>query len=495
MFFANAGLSRCYKQLCNVLRRLGILLVVVSPLACENSSPTAPTAQTASGVLGGGGANLTAAMVSPTAAADGSTLKVSPPVPQSPIANGEVDTLTPRLTVANAEAPFVSGVLFPHQFEVYRVDGGIGGTLVDFGTVSQGSGVTSYEVQTPLVDDTSYQWRARAVFQETHGPWSALAEFRIDVPLEILAPVVLQPAQGEVVEDLRPVLEIQNPEIVGEPGTVFIEFQVATDQQFLDIVSIMSQEMGTHPIIHCSHECQSVSSALSREEKTSATPSVDLEAGATYFWRARGTNGSISTFPAAAFRVAETSEITGEFSAAAFFSVSSDASSSDSDDESSDDENDSSSDDSDESSSGTDADEIDLSEVTFLHTNVSSWAQTSTITSVTVGAPPICIRHTKAGKWPTIYTGGGVAVEGNPWVFAKIGGKWYAATWEWVRPGQTCKERGAGDFRTHVNGAAPLTSWTPKSGERVGFMMSTPARLGAQGPKRERSNVVVVTWP
>lgn len=466
--------------MCNLLRRLGILLVVVLPLACENSSPTAPTA---GNTLSGGGANL-------TAAADGPTLKVSSPVPQSPIANSEVETLTPRLTVTNAEAPFVSGVLFPHEFEVYRVDGGIGGTSVDSGTVSQGSGVTSYEVQTSLADDTLYQWRARAVFQDSHGPWSALEDFRTNVPLEILAPVLLQPAQGEVVETLRPVLEIQNPDIVGEPGTVFIEFQVATDQQFLNIVSIMSQEMGTHPIIHCSHECQSVSSALTRQEKTSATPSVDLEAGAIYFWRARGTNGSISTFPAAAFRVAETSEITGEFSAAAFFQVSSDASSSDSDDE-----DDSSSDDSDESSSGTDADEIDLSEVTFLHTNVSSWAQTSTITSVTVGAPPICIRHTKAGKWPTIYTGGGVAVEGNPWVFAKIGGKWYAATWEWVRPGQTCKERGAGDFRTHVNGAAPLTSWTPQSGERVGFMMSTPARLGAQGPKRERSNVVVVTWP
>jgi len=315
-----------------------------------------------------------------------------------------------------------------------------------------------------------------------------LEDFRTNVPLEILAPVLLQPALNEVVEKLRPVLEIQNPEIVGEPGTVFIEFQVATDSDFLDIVSIMSQEMGTHPVIHCSHDCQSVSRALSREEKTSATPSVDLEAGSMYFWRARGTNGSISTFPASAFRAAETTVVTGDFSEASFFEVSSDASSEGSSDDESDDSDD-------ESSSGTDADEINLSEVTFLHTNVSSWAQTSTITSVTVGAPPICIRHTKAGKWPTIYTGGGVAVEGNPWVFAKIGGKWYAATWEWVRPGQQCKERGAGDFRTHVNGAAPLTSWTPQSGERVGFMMSTPARLGAQGPKRERSNVVVVTWP
>ncbi|MDB5097394.1 MAG: hypothetical protein JWM80_1815 [Cyanobacteria bacterium RYN_339] len=40
----------------------------------------------------------------------------------------------------------------------------------------------------------------------------------------------------------------------------------------------------------------------------------------------------------------------------------------------------------------------------------------------------------------------------------------------------------------------PLKSWKPKSGELVGFAVSTPARAGQWG-KAERSNVVLVRWP
>ena len=93
------------------------------------------------------------------------------------------------------------------------------------------------------------------------------------------------------------------------------------------------------------------------------------------------------------------------------------------------------------------------------------------------------------------FSGSGASVDSNVWVFAKIGGTWYAATWEWLRAGTTCKELGASDFKTHVNDVAPLNSWTPKSGEQIGLMVSTPARLGPDGPVNERSNVVLRTWP
>ena len=62
---------------------------------------------------------------------------------------------------------------------------------------------------------------------------------------------------------------------------------------------------------------------------------------------------------------------------------------------------------------GTSADQIDLSTVNWLDTNISGWAQTSTITAVSIGSPPINIEHTKAGQWPAI-TAGGTVVEGNP---------------------------------------------------------------------------------
>ena len=114
----------------------------------------------------------------------------------------------------------------------------------------------------------------------------------------------------------------------------------------------------------------------------------------------------------------------------------------------------------------------------WLHHDVSGWPQTATITGTTIGAPPLCINHTKLGMWPTgDFSGSGATADSNPWVFAKIGGTWHAATWEWLRPGQTCKDFGASDFRTHVKVSA-LSNWTPKSGEQIGLMVSTPARFG-----------------
>jgi hypothetical protein len=131
---------------------------------------------------------------------------------------------------------------------------------------------------------------------------------------------------------------------------------------------------------------------------------------------------------------------------------------------------------------------IDLNTVTWLHTNVSGWAQTSQITSTSIGNPPICIAHTKAGRWP-VKDG----LEGNPWVFVNLNGRWYAATYEWLAPGQTCKGIHAGNIGSHI-GVPPLSSWRPKSGEVIGLMVSARARSGGDTVP-ERSNVVMVRWP
>ena len=454
-------------------------MLVVLPLACENSNPTSPSAQNT--MPGAEGALLSATDVSSTAAADGSTLKVSAPVVQIPIGNVEVEVLTPTLTVANAQSAFVSGVNLRHEFQVHRVEPN--GTLmqVDTGLIPQGVGQTAYVVQNPLRDDTPHQWRARASFQGSKGPWSEMAAFRTNVPVTIFEPTPLQPEPGEVVDSVRPVLEIENPQIDGDPGPVFVEFQVASDSSFQNIVAIVSEEMGKHAGIDTplTGPAQSV---LAREEKTSAQVNVDLAFETVYYWRARGVNGPVSTFPG----VAAPGSVTGEFSATSFFEVAAEAVVN---------AGGSSGGGGGSVSSGTADDEIDLSTVVWLHTNVSSWPQTSTITSTTIGAPPICINHTKVGKWPTgDFSGSGATVDSNVWVFANIGGTWYAATWEWLRAGTTCKNLGASDFKTHVNGVAPLSSWTPKSGEQIGLMVSTPARLGVPGI-RERTNVVLRTWP
>jgi hypothetical protein len=138
------------------------------------------------------------------------------------------------------------------------------------------------------------------------------------------------------------------------------------------------------------------------------------------------------------------------------------------------------------------ADQLDLAAVEWLHENVSQWPVTSKITDVRIGADSIAISHTRSGQWPTLNYNG-VAVEGNPWVFVNRGGKWYAATYEWLRPGQTTKNVSARDIGANIK-VEPLASWQPRPGELVGFMVSTPARDGNR-TSNERTNVVLTTWP
>ena len=457
-----------------VFSRLGILMLVALPLACESSSPVSPSA---TAVPGSGMPGAVGASVSETAAEDGSSLKVSAPIPQSPIGNVDVETLTPTLTVQNAVPRFVSGLALKHQFQVHRVAVNGSLTMVDSKTVPQGSPMTSYTVETFLADDTLYQWQVRAVFQGAQGPWSSAAGFRTNVPVQILKPTLLQPAPGEVVNTVRPIMEVLNPKIEGDAGPVLIEFQVASDPSFQNIVSVTSEEMGKHAGIDTALTGPR-QTVFAIEEKTSAQPSLDLDLEGTYFWRARGTNGSVDRFAAAA---AAPGTVIGEFSDSSSFAIASDARSFG------------------DTGGGTEfdggGDELDLSEVVWLHQNVSSWPQTSTIISASIGNPPMCINHTKLAQWPRAdFSTSGVIVDSNAWVFGNINGTWYAATWEWFIPGEICKGLTVNDFQTHVGGLAPLNTWVPGSGEQIGFMVSTPARHG-NGPVNERSNVVLLRVP
>ena len=147
---------------------------------------------------------------------------------------------------------------------------------------------------------------------------------------------------------------------------------------------------------------------------------------------------------------------------------------------------------------------IILSTVQFLHTNVSGWPVTSEITRVEIREQLICMFHTKANVWPGIdipASGGSGPLYGNPWVFVNIGGTFYAGTFEWMRPGQQCKDLSPGEYGgnladrmgPHIK-VEPLGSWKPKKGEIIGLMYSTLARDGNR-TLNERSNVVLVEWP
>ena len=126
--------------------------------------------------------------------------------------------------------------------------------------------------------------------------------------------------------------------------------------------------------------------------------------------------------------------------------------------------------------------------IKWLHTDVSSWPVTASLTA-SIGNS-ISFPYSKANEWPVVD-----GVNANPWVFVKLNGQWYAATFEWLRRGQTSKPKGVldGSMGDHIK-VSPLSNWRPKSGERIGIMVSGLARSHTRNVQ-ERSNVYMVTWP
>ena len=141
-------------------------------------------------------------------------------------------------------------------------------------------------------------------------------------------------------------------------------------------------------------------------------------------------------------------------------------------------------------------DEIDTTQINWLHTDIRQWRITSKITNVKLKPDMgIGIYHTGAGMWPE-YIDGGVRGEGNVWIFAKIDGQWHGATCEWLRIGQQYKPvLGRENIGAHTK-AEPLKSWVPAHGETVGICMSTPGRspINDLRTSNERSNIVLVRW-
>ena len=130
--------------------------------------------------------------------------------------------------------------------------------------------------------------------------------------------------------------------------------------------------------------------------------------------------------------------------------------------------------------------EIDTS-IKWLHTDVSRWPVTTTV-KVSFSGDKIQFPYGKAKTWRSVD-----GVNANPWVIAKVGGQWYAATFEWLRFGQTVKPKHT--VRGDHTKASPLSGgWAPQKGDRVGIFVSGLARAKSRN-HQERSNVVMVTWP
>ena len=126
-------------------------------IAACSGTPQTPTSPSAA--AGGG----------QTAAADGSTLKVTAPSLVAPTAGARVDSLRPTLTWTASTGTFATGGVSPS----YDVEVMTGGAVVFTANVAG----TAYQPTTNALNNTTYSWRVRARQDGATGPWSAEATF------------------------------------------------------------------------------------------------------------------------------------------------------------------------------------------------------------------------------------------------------------------------------------------------------------------------------
>ena len=163
--------------------------LVALTLACssDSDSPVSPSASEA-GASG--------------AAADGSTLKASAPVPQSPVNNQQADQLV--FVASKSTGTYSNAAAFSYEFEIRN--SGNTATVCPAAIVGGGSGstVTYTASGCNLEFEQPYTWRLRAALGNNRGPWSSTATFKAPAGGFIRGNEVYDPLiNGKTVGDIR----------------------------------------------------------------------------------------------------------------------------------------------------------------------------------------------------------------------------------------------------------------------------------------------------
>ena len=150
------------------LALFGVSALVAGMIACSSANPAAPVAPATSGAA---------------ADADGSTLKVTTPIPQSPVDDTKLQSATVVLTATAASLKFESAtpVALQYRFQVFNP----AGTKVDEALVSS----PTYQVASTLAENTRHTWTVRAEALGEKGPISGTASFITQEPAIINDPL------------------------------------------------------------------------------------------------------------------------------------------------------------------------------------------------------------------------------------------------------------------------------------------------------------------
>ena len=158
-----------------------VALALIASACTSSKTPASPTPPSSS----------------TTPPADGSTLKVTAPAPQSPV-NDQLfpTTSTVTLTTGAAASTFSASVALTYRFQVFNA----ASTMVQ-----ENAGVGTTQVVTAtLAGGTRYTWRVRAESGSSVGPWSSSASFTtVALPPPVVAIINDPLTNGSTVASLR----------------------------------------------------------------------------------------------------------------------------------------------------------------------------------------------------------------------------------------------------------------------------------------------------
>jgi hypothetical protein len=371
------------------------------------------------------------------ASADGAaTSSVTVPRPVSPASGATIRNTDQPVTLVVANAVVTQSAAATYTFEVSTDSTFSSKAYSKSGVASGGNGQTSLTID-KIPAGTNYFWHARAEGGGTTGPFSAARPFTIGPAIVIDSATLVSPISGAGTGS-RPTFTVTNAARSGPVGALSYKFELAASSGF-------------NPVLLSGTVNEGVS-------RTSFTPSTDLPAETTLFWRVTVSDVA--------------NGVSGPTSLPATF-VTTFA--------------------------------IDLKKVVYLNSpNVSGWPQTAVLSLVEQdggGDGPVCMSYTDPGwpdsPWPFGGPDPNFGVYANQWYFARINGTWYGGAGEWIyRGASSCKAgQGTKTIGPDSGFGPPFSSWVPKVGELVGFMVSSVARNGpVKRTVDERSNVIVQAW-
>ncbi len=377
----------------------------------------------------------------PTAAAvanAASTASVTVPRPVTPTNNAQIKFLDQPVTLTVINAVTTKTDPLTYTIEI-ATDAAFGNKVQTKDGVAEGSsGQTSVRLDA-LAGATDYFWHGRATGGGTVGPFGAVYKFTIGPQITINAPAPVQPLTGAQTV-ARPTFSVTNAVRQGPAGPITYRFDIARDAAFTSLVATSTVTEGSG--------------------RTSYTPASDLPAQTTLYWRATAIDASDA--------ISSTASATQSFTTSLA---------------------------------------IDLTKVVYLRSpDVSAWPRTANLTLVEQDGNAatgglMCMSFTDPGwpdsPWPYGGSDPNFGVYANQWYFANIGGTWYAGAGEWMYRGAAVCKAGQGTYTIGPDSGfgPPFSTWVPKPGEMVGFMVSSVARAGAvKRTVDERSNVIVQPW-